>query len=165
MRSTVAALLVALAGPHTASAADSPALRNPDFERGEPGRPADGWSLREVSARQGYTVRLSDRGPVKGRMCLEVSRKEALKYLDYSDRLKRLKVRCYRYSRSHIRCPVLLKFDSPFPGRQCYEGDTFYGMWHNYSWVQVFNTHRNFTFSTYKSRFRTDSGIIRCPGQ
>ena len=81
MTPTQTSLLVVLllAAPATAG----PALRNPDFERGEPGRPADGWSLREISARQGYAARVTDRDAAKGRLCLEVGRKEARGFGEY----------------------------------------------------------------------------------
>jgi len=97
----------------------------------------------------------------------QVTRKEAREWLHYGDKLRRLNVKChFRFTVSHVRCPVFLSWDSPFAGPQCTdEFDTYYGTWHDYRWVQVFHTYSNNTFSTYKSEFRPKTGLLRCPGK
>jgi hypothetical protein len=78
------ALLCAAALAAAAPAAAVPPLQNAGFETGEPGGPPPGWALREISAGQGFTARLADRGPARGRLCLELARKDSLTFGQYA---------------------------------------------------------------------------------
>ena len=59
-------------------------LDNPDFEAGEPGRPPAGWTLRDISAAQVFTARLTPASPAAGKLCLEISRDDFLAFGQYA---------------------------------------------------------------------------------
>ncbi len=56
-----------------APALAGPTVHNADFESGQSGKVPPGWTLREISARQGFTARLTDQNPAGGKQCLELA--------------------------------------------------------------------------------------------
>src|SRR4051794_22158716 len=76
-------LLLAVA-PSAAPPVAAPPLSNPGFEVGGAGQKPPGWALRDVSAAQGFTALLSDEKPARGRLCLEVARKDGFTFGQYA---------------------------------------------------------------------------------
>ncbi|MFL5241745.1 MAG: hypothetical protein ACJ8FY_06525 [Gemmataceae bacterium] len=79
LQPTAALVLAIAAGPAHAA----PPLTNADFESGQLGKVPPGWALRAISARQGFTARLTDQNPAGGKQSLELACKEFLTFGPY----------------------------------------------------------------------------------